>query len=178
MIRAWIALAMAFGAFSAPEPFAVQFAQSVQGKRVTVCIDGRKVETTFVGKLGFRDKSHSWLSLCANIRGPVRQGQFFLVRPVSSLKAGGNVSLAGNIVAKCFALAQTPEQCAGLQLAVWEAIEDGGMKPNFGAGRFMARADAATLAFAEDYYRAVEMKGEALYLDDLKDQGQSQLTTL
>ncbi len=158
------------------QPFPIQFAASVTGETVTVCIDGSKVETTFAGKLGFRDQGNVRnLSVCANVRGPIAVGQSFWVKPLQTHRLGGNYSLAGNIVAKYFAKAQTPAQCAGLQIAVWEAIEDGGPYPNFGEGRFMVNASPAAMAWAGQYYQAVGEEGNAILLMTGNGNGQSQM---
>src|SRR5476651_864192 len=117
----WISVAIAAAAMATPQPFAVRFDGSVKGRNVTVCLDGQFVETTFAGKMAFQDGVHRWTSVCADVRGPVRQGQVFGVRMLSTSGFGGKVAKAGNIVASCFADAQTADQCAGLQLAVWKA---------------------------------------------------------
>ena len=179
MIRAWIALGLAVNFIQGPNVFQVQFGGHVTGRTVAICLDGRTVKNSYAGKLSFRDSRRAWTSYCANVRGPVRQGQIFPVRELSSKKAGGSVAIAGNIVAKYFKLAQNADQCAGLQLAIWEAIEDGGLKPNFAAGRFQARASLAVMANAEEFYQAAEAPGEALYLQTGNGGGgQSQITML
>jgi hypothetical protein len=164
---------------SAPQPIRVQFAKGVTGQNVTISIDGKTPRTTFAGKLGFRSQTSSWQSVCADVRSPIRGGQFFSLRPMSSLKAGGRIALAGNIVAKYFNAAQTPDECAGLQLAVWEAVEDGGIHANFGAGRFRARATTAALDFAQDFYEAIQdAQQEAAFLQSAGGGGgQSQLSS-
>jgi hypothetical protein len=159
-------------------PFQVQFARQIVGQSVQVCLDGWKVENTFAGKLGFRTRTASGLSVCANVRGPVSRGQKFVVQPQRSGKVGGNLALAGSIVASCFVLAQSPDQCAGLQIAVWEAIEDGGASPDFGNGRFRVRANAGALAYAAQFYQASRRPGDALFLNTLGGPGQSQLAVL
>ena len=158
-------------------PFPVQFARGVTGQTVVVRIDGRLTKTTFAGKLGFRDQSSSWQTVCAAVRSPISNGQFFAVKPRKSGQVGGNVKKAGNIVAQWFNAARTADQCAGLQLAVWEAIEDGGSHADFARGRFQADASAAALSFAEAYYEAIEQDGEALFLQS-DNQGQDQITTV
>lgn len=161
--------------FAPPQPVQVQFAKSLVGRQVTVCIDGRQTKQTFAGKLGFRDQKRSWQSLCADVRSPMVNGQLFRVLPASSAKFGGRVALAGNIVAKYFYQAKTADQCAGLQLAIWEAVEDGGEKADFGTGRFMAMASDVTMDFAEMYYDAISQTGDAAFLQG--DGGQSQLSS-
>lgn len=170
-----LALGLAANVLST-KPIPVQFAREVAGKNITICIDGRDVHSTFAGKLGFRDANHSWMSVCGNVRSPISGGQQFLVRPFSSADLGGNAAKAGNIVALYFREAQTPEQCAGLQLAVWEAIEDGGYEPNFLQGRFQAQADTRMIAFAQQYYTAIDTPGKAVFLQAGQNNGQSQVT--
>lgn len=159
------------------QPIKVQFAQIGVGRNVTVIIDGR-AKNTFAGKLNFREQNRSWQSVCAEVRKPITAGQIFSLRPVNSQKVGGNVALAGNIVAKYFDSAKTPDQCAALQLAVWEAVEDGGKSPNFQQGRFRAMATPAVLHHAEDFYQAINEAKEAAYLETAQGGGQGQLSSL
>ena len=159
------------------EPIKVLFAQSGLGRNVTVIVDGR-AKTTFAGKLRFREQHRSWQSVCAEVRKPISTGQIFQVRPVNSQKVGGNISLAGNIVAKHFDAARTPDQCAALQLAVWEAVEDGGKTPNFQQGRFRAVASPAVLHHAEEFYQAINEAKDAAYLETAQGGGQGQLSSL
>ncbi len=148
-------------------PFQVQFGQSAMGRNVTICIDGRQVKQTFAGKLNFQDERHSWQSVCADVRTPVRSGQVFTARVVNSLEYGGNIAKAGNIVAKYFKFAQTPDQCAGLQIAVWKALEDGSSQPDFGSGHFQVRASQTVIAYAQQYYQAINEPGQAAYIQNV-----------
>lgn len=176
MVFFGIAISMAAQMAAQWQPFPVQFAASVTGETVTVCLDCRKVETTFAGKLGFRDRAGAQqLSVCVNVRGPISIGQSFWVKPMMTQRAGGHYALAGNIVAKDFSRARSQAQCAGLQLAVWEAIEDGGRYPDFGGGRFMVQASPAALAWAAEYYQDIATEGNALFLFEGNGDGQSQM---
>jgi hypothetical protein len=91
---------------------------------------------------------------------PVIPGNRFV--PMSTARfhkassTGGNYAKAGRIVARYFYDAQTPEQCAGLQIAVWEAIEVGSDKPEFDQGKFRVSADDETMYYANMYYGAVQ----------------------
>lgn len=163
----WLSTALFAAAAVSPQPFPVQFLQSTTGRTVTICLDGQFVETTFAGKMSFRDANHQWASVCADVRGPVHQGQFFGVRAVKTTLFGGRVALAGNIVAKYFNDAQTPDQCAGLQLAVWKSLEDGWEEADFTSGRLQARASYGVMAWAQYYYKAVSTPGQAMYLQTL-----------
>lgn len=160
----WLAYFVVSTWATTPRPFQVQFAHSNTGQNVTVCIDGQFVEQTFAGKMTFRDERRTWQSVCADVRSPVSQGQVFTVVALSSKKVGGNIAMAGNIVAKFFKSAQSADQCAGLQLAVWKAIEDGSEYPDFSSGRFQARASQSVLNYAVQYYQAINSPGEATYI--------------
>jgi hypothetical protein len=138
----------------------VRFVRGTTGKEVKVLVDG-KIETSFAGKMGFQDAFHSWQSVCADVHSPVKDGQFFRVVARNSEAVGGNIAKAGRIVARYFAEAQTPEQCAGLQIAVWEAIENGSDELNFTQGKFQVQADDETLSYAAKYYTAAQMAGGA-----------------
>jgi len=158
------------------QPSMIQFVGHGQGKEVVVCLDGKTIKKTFAGKLVHRDRTSSWNSVCADVRSPVSAGQFFWVRPRMTTSLGRNVAFAGNIVAKHLTGAKTPDQCAGLQLAVWEAIEDGGLVADFGSGRFMAQANENALAWASSYYGAVASASTALLLQTTPNgNGQSQM---
>ena len=155
------------------EEIPIQFARSLTGRMVRVSF-GEGIHTTFAGKLGFRDRYSSWQSVCANVRAPVGAGQIYGARILDSSKCAPGIAKAGRIVAAHFYQAQTPEQCAGLQLAVWEAIEDSGDAPDFFSGAFQAQAEPAVLAYAYAYYETPR-EGGSTYLQATGG-GQSQLS--
>jgi hypothetical protein len=155
------------------------------GQNVQILHDGQVIDQTFAGKLTFKDGAHRWQSVCAAVHSPVRQGQVFTVIALKSSKAGGNIAKAGNIVAMFFKSAQTPDQCAGLQIAVWKAIEDGTDQADFTTGNFQVQASPRVMAWAAQYYTAIATAGEAAYIQTAQGQngqgnqtGQSQLSTL
>jgi hypothetical protein len=124
---------------------------------VTVSIDGRN-RPTYAGKLRFQDDKHSWESVCADVSSPIMIGDSYEMKKESSIRHGGNIAKAGRIVAKYFKQARTPEQCAGLQIAVWTAIEEGTPTPNFNGDHFRVEADPVSLRYARYYYSAVNQK--------------------
>lgn len=163
-------------AVAPPQPFPVQFAAEITGQQVYVSIDGGRVRQTFAGKLGFIDRNGQTVaSHCCDVRSPVQMRQTFNVQMTSTIRFGGNVTRAGNIVAKHFSSAKTSAQAAGLQLAVWEAIEDGGGRADFSAGRFRAAAGDDVIRFAEGYYQAIAEPGNAVILRTTSNKGQSQI---
>lgn len=109
----------------------------------------------------------------------MRIGQVFWVQPGRTSRIGGNVAKAGNIVAKYLKAAKTNDECAALQLAVWEALEDGGVQPDFANGRFAVRASDAVLDLAVEAYQAIGEPGDSLWLQagGGSGDGQNQITT-
>lgn len=161
---------------TSPKVITVQYATALAGRTVYVSIDGGRPKAEFAGKLGFRDRNNSWPSVCADVRSPVSPRQFFPVQVLRSSKVGGRVAMAGNIVAKYFKSAQTPEQCAALQIAVWEALEDGNREPEFMRGRFQVDAGTDILGWAFKYYKGSEEEGDAAFLPADGGGGQGQIT--
>lgn len=157
-------------------PVWVQYAQTGAGRTVIVRLDGQRTKSTHAGVLGFVDANSRWLSVCGDVRAPVRRGQRFQVRPFECREVGGNVGRAGSIVAKYLRQVRTADECAGLQLAVWEAIEDGGSRADFASGRFRAQAPDAALQYARQFYESGSQAADALYLQAGDGGGQSQIT--
>ncbi len=171
MISILIGLSFTFSSNEHVPSFTVQFNHGEIGQNVTVCIDNDLVETSFAGKLRFFDGKRSWMSLCADVRSPIRNGQTFSITLRRTDSLGLGYKMAGSIVYHCFEAARTEAQCAGLQLAVWEAIEDGGDQPDFTSGHFRVRADATVLAYATAYYGAAFSGGSAFLLQTSGAQG-------
>ena len=142
----------------------VQYAAAYQGKVVQVRTD-EGIRRTYAGKMMFHSEGGTWCSVCANIHKHIGGGDIVQMHLHSSKDVGGNIAKAGNIVARFFNEATSPEQCAGLQLAVWEALEDGGNTPDFQNGHFAAQSDAITMAYAMNYYAAVNTAADAVYFE-------------
>lgn len=161
---AFAALALAATVALANDTMVVRFARALHGRNVTVCLDGTHVKTAFAGKLGFQSETSSWATVCAAVRKPITNGQFANIKPRYTDEIGGNMAKAGNIVAKYFNEAKSDDECAALQIAVWEAIEDGGSKANFQGGKFQVLADPGVLALAQGMYGAADQGGSAALL--------------
>ena len=154
----------------------IRYVRSDIGTTVTISLDGGRDQPEYAGKLGFQQGNRAWQSVCANVRSPMG-GAAFPVKLLSSSKFGGNVAKAGNIVSACFNYAHTPAQCAGLQVAVWKALEDGTTQADFSSGHLRVSASPDVMSYARQYYKASGKKGEAVYLQtcDTKPGGQDQL---
>jgi hypothetical protein len=171
-----LAVASTFVQLNTPPTFPVQYATELRGQQVIVSIDGRNPHATFAGKLGFRDRQNvNAIAVCCDVRSPIRAKQAYMVQVLGTSKFGGNVTMAGNIVAKYFNSATSPDQCAGLQLAIWEAIEDGGAQADFSSGRFQALGNDNVMQHAAGYYQAVADPGNAVLLRTTTNNGQSQM---
>jgi hypothetical protein len=176
MTAGWILLLALRGVNTLPQdPFPVRFLGTDFGRSVTVRLDGRFVESTWAGRLTFADQNRRWWSYCANPRAPITPGMDFPMLARSSWSLGGNRRLAGNIIAHCFGKANSADACAALQLAVWEAIEDGGPTANFSAGRFAVQASGNLQQMAAQFYDSGEIDGNAIFLQ-AGGGGQDQLT--
>ena len=178
MVQFWLSLVLVANMVMAWRPFDAQFVRSAVGENVSICLDGQNVHSTFAGKLGFRDNSGTWLSVCADVRSPIMQGQISTMHPANSAKVGGRVAAAGDIVAHFFRQAQSPDECAALQLAVWKVLEDGPGESDFGSGHFQAMASSPVISLAQQFIvvAALDKSPEpAAYLATTG--GQSQLTS-
>ncbi len=177
MVQLCFAIFMASQAVASWQAHPIKYVGFASGQNVTVCIDGSEVKHTAAGKMGFTDGWRTWYSVCAAVRSPVSDGQVYRVRSWRTSVLGSNYAKAGRIVARYFNEARSPAQCAGLQLAVWEAIEDGGPVADFGHGRFQAQGTPAAMAFADQYYLAIGDEGQGVYLQTGDDGGQGQIST-
>lgn len=177
MIHIGAAIAIVTRVLVPADPFPAEYGGATLGRSIMVSIDGGKPYRSFAGRMLFRDRGGRWSSYCGDVRAPISSGQVIVMKPHSTTLLGGRHALAGNIVAKHFRKALNQDQCAGLQLAIWEAMEDGGAKPNFGNGRFQVGASAPVLHYAAQFYEAVNSPGEAVFLQAAPaGGGQSQFT--
>jgi hypothetical protein len=144
----WLSLVWVAQGIWAWQPFDAQFTGSTVGESVSISIDGQRPHTTFAGKLSFRDNSGTWISVCADVRSPVVQGHISQMKPADTMKVGGRFASAGHIIAHCFQRAQSPDECAALQLAIWKTLEDGAENTDFQVGHFRAAASNAIISLA------------------------------
>jgi len=130
------------------------------------------------GKLDFQfSNGTNLVTVCADLNRILNGGA--LQYNVSSTDPNGNTGIdeAGKIVAKYFTGAVTADEQAGLQLAVWSAIYNGGNSFNANGSHLkISDANNATLAYAEQYYSAISLhNGSAAYYDGQGNHAQSQL---
>lgn len=120
---------------------------------VNLKINGASADVTPVG-LRFTDGTSTFLTYCIE---PLRglNGSFHNYSTSAiDLNAGNGLSLAAKIMAEGIATADTRDEQAGLQLAIWEALYDFG--GSFSSGgpnmQVVGGADANVLSYASSYY--------------------------
>lgn len=176
MTEIWLAFTLIAASQAPAKPVTVQYARTIGGRTVKICLDGRKVETAYAGMMGFRSQTSTWGSFCADVRSPIRQGQTLAMVPTSSSRLSTNYQRAASIVAVGFDTIKSADQAAGMQLAIWEAIEDSGPQANFQSGRFQVIASQAVISYAQQYYAAGRGKKEAVFLVPIDGRSQAQIT--
>ena len=175
MTHIYIAFAVVTGLSYPSQPVQFQFLGHASGSVVRICLDRKKVKQTFAGKLALRTQGRTVTSVCGDVRTPLRTKQVFWARIQPTTRFGHRERLAGSIVATHFHLAKSDQQCAGLQLAVWEALEDGGTSPDFRSGRFQAEAADDVMLYAAQYYQVQRATKIATVIESPGKVAQSQL---
>lgn len=104
--------------------------------------------------------SGSLSSVCAEL-GSTLDGNFHQYT-ISMAGAGNtNVDKAARIVARHFSSVVDNTTAAALQLAVWEALYDGGATFGGASGNFQIVGPTAALADAQNFYSAIDTPGVA-----------------
>lgn len=176
-IFALTALSTVLAANALATPFDMKFVRVDQGQGVSLTFDSN-VMSVFAGKLQFQNQSNGnkFLTVCADLTRPISPGQSYNVDPQFSALSTPAVKRAGNIVAANFFGANTNFKAAALQVAVWEALYDGGSSPSFTGGRFCLNGASQNLTSqATEYYQAICNTGNALHYKTTTNCGQSQL---
>ncbi len=146
----------------------------------SISVNGSSFNTVMAGQLNFTDGTNSIDTYCADAASLLSGSGFFSYVPSTvDLSGASNLSLAGRIAANSFATATTADQQAGLQLAIWSAIYDGG--PNFdanGANFKVTGVNANALNFANTYFTLNTDPGDQVvtYFGSNANGAQSQLT--
>ena len=134
---------------------------------------------TSVGLLKFHDSSTStdYTTICADLTAGL-DGQTHTYSTSTTNPLGSSaVDAAGRIIGTWMTSAVTADQQAGLQLAVWDALYNGGSALNLDGDLRITHASSGAVYWAGQYYAAVNgTTGSALYFHTSAHGGQSQLT--
>lgn len=119
----------------------------------SISVNGSAFYGVMAGQLNFTDGSNTLDTYCADAT-KFLNGSFHSYTPsIVDLSGASNLSLAGRILANSYATATTADQQAGLQLALWEAIYDGGATFDGSTSNFKVQnVNANALNFASSYY--------------------------
>lgn len=152
-------LAICFAATAALSTSA--FAQNLQytgmdrpdALSASISVNGSSFYGVMAGRLNFTDGTNNFDTYCANAL-TFLNGGFNTYTPSSvDLSGASNLSLAGRILANSFDTATTADEQAGLQLALWSAIYDGGASFDANGTNFkVSGVNANALNFASSYY--------------------------
>ncbi len=134
----------------------------------------------FAGKLNFMKGSSSLQLVCGDLDHFISGGQSWNCSEVIASAVSVAMGKAGSIVGQGFAGAISNDDCAGLQLAVWETVYDygtNGLTPDFSNGNFKTNAGGSVLAAANSYYSLLaNPDAQAIYYRPIPtDAGQGQL---
>lgn len=160
--------------------FDMKFVGTGAGQGVGIVFNGSN-KNVFAGKLNFKKmpSGPTFSSVCADLGNLITNGQTYGVNSKLSTADSAAVKKAGNIVAANFTSANSNENAAALQVAVWEALYDGASAPSFSSGSFKANLSTSVRAKATAYYNSITTPGTALYLKTTQNNcGQSQLTAV
>ncbi len=127
----------------------------------------------FAGKLEFTINGNSVETICGDLFHHVGGGDTWNATPQLTSTMSPNFPAAGHIVGTYFSSAVSNADCAGLQLAVWDMLIDGGDGLANGAFTATASTDAMNAAALD----LTAISGDAIYWDhaDTNPTGQGQL---
>lgn len=121
---------------------------------VTALIGGGTERTVQAVGLKFTDGTNSYETYCADIMSSLDSGFHNYSHQLIDMNQNNGLSLAAKILAENVGRADTTQKQAGLQMAIWEALFDGGASFNENAGdlRFSVQTKNSLLEYAGEYY--------------------------
>lgn len=127
-------------------------------------VSGVRNGLVFAGRLNFVDSdAGSVKTYCVDLLKGFGPGAKWHVTTLDSATQSLRLQEAGNIIAAASVLAKTNDQAAGLQLAVWDVLYNGGSKLDLTTGSFRATANASALGYAEQYFALRTKLGHSVY---------------
>lgn len=127
-------------------------------------VSGVRNGMVFAGRLNFLDgDAGSIKTYCVDLLRGFGPGSTWHVTTMDSQSLDDRLKMAGNIISAASGLAKTNDQAAGLQLAVWDVLYNGGAKLDLTHGAFKATANASALGYAEQYYALRTKTGHSIY---------------
>ncbi len=145
----------------------------------SVSVNGGAFSTLYAGSLKFTDGTETLYTYCADPLATLNSSFNTYSAGLVDLSGSGSMSLAGKILATNYFNASSADEQAGLQLAIWSALLDGG--PAFdanGANFKVNNVNANALNFASNYFSSAVDPGDVLVTlySSSANGAQSQLT--
>lgn len=132
-----------------------------------------------IGKLNFTKSTGGTLTaVCVDLNATLNgSSHSYTVTQTNSAITSAGIDLAGRIVAAHFNSAITNQQAAALQLAVWEAVYDGGSVFTASSGAFQLNDSNlnSLVPTASLYYQAITNPAKAWSFTTTANGGQNQL---
>jgi hypothetical protein len=122
-------------------------------EKASISVNGSSFTNVYAGQINFTSSTGSLSSYCADALSFLNNGSHSYTVSQLTLTPDTNIGKAGTILANNQAGALTAAQQAGLQLAVWEAIYDGGTTFDANGASFKAKnVSDEILGYASQYY--------------------------
>ena len=147
----------------------------------TIRVDGGKSETVYAGKLEFQDGKNTIITVCADATSALNSSAHDYSVGTTNAFGKSGIDAAGRIVGTYFNSATTADQQAGLQLAVWSALYNGGSTFDAsGKGFSVTGVSSDVLKDASYYYLAADLSAKTAiyYSTPANCGGQSQLSVV
>lgn len=121
----------------------------------SIKINGGSATTVSLGKLSFTSGSTILKTFCADATSTLDSSSHSYTETVLNLSATTGLAKAGRILATSYGSTSSVDQQAGMQLAVWSALYDGGASFNANGTNFkVTGVSSAALSFASSFYTA------------------------
>lgn len=121
----------------------------------TIKVNGSSSSQISLGKLTFISGSTILKTFCVDAVSTLDKAPHAYSAMDLDLTANTNIAKAGRILAQGFASTTDKDRQAGMQLAIWSAVYDGGSAFNANGTNFkVSSVSSQTLAFASSYYTA------------------------
>lgn len=150
-------------------------------KTASISVNGSAFTSVYAGQINFSSSTGSLSSYCADALSFLDKTSNSYTASALTLTPNTNLGKAGTIIANNQATALTAAQQAGLQLAVWEAIYDGGSTFDASGAKFKAKnVSSEILGFASQYYGTYcdTPTNSVTYFGTSEKGGQSQLAAV
>jgi len=147
----------------------------------SISVNGSSFSSVYAGQINFTSSSGSLSTYCADALSRLNGASNSYAVSQLDLSQNTNLGKAGTILANNQAGATSAAQQAGLQLAVWEAIYDGGATFDASNAGFKAKnVSSEILGFASQYYATYSTTptNSVTYFGTNQAGGQSQMTAV